>query len=301
MKSLESVQVQTYANRELVIVDNASTDGTAEMVRERFPEAVLVRSHKNLGCPSGRNLGVANCTGKYVYFLDDDGWLERDALEKVVARAESDETLGVIMSQIRMMDGDRFVEARPVGLSEPCYRSTFSGGCSLIRRDIFEQFGFPDDFFRQAEEDDLTLRMMDVGRYCYFDPESVMYHKPSPINRNMPMFVYFGLRNTQKTGLRYWPFPYNILRVLRIALYGLQFAVIRGRVFWPAWLFGNFVRDMLTLRGHRKPVRMATFRMFLELKKRPSSIHPGTHQCPKRRSVSGSMRRIRSGGQSTWT
>ena len=149
-RSLESVVGQTYPNFEMVVVDNASTDGSSALVRERFSQALLIRSYKNLGCPSGRNLGFANCKGTYVYMLDDDGWLERDALEKAVLRAQSDDRLGVIMTQIREIEGDRLVRSQPAGLTQPAYVASFTGCCSMIRRDVFEKLGgFADDFFRQ--------------------------------------------------------------------------------------------------------------------------------------------------------
>jgi GT2 family glycosyltransferase len=278
-KSLESAAGQSYPNVEIVVVDNASTDGTSALVRERFPQALLIRSYKNLGCPSGRNLGFANCKGKYVYMLDDDGWLERDALEMAVRRAESDERLGVVTTQIREVEGDGMVRTRPLGLTQPAYLSSFIGCCSLIRRDVFEKLGgFADDFFRQGEEEDFAIRMLDAGKFCFFEPASVMNHKPSPINRDKGGFKYYTLRNTQKTGLRYWPFPYNILRVLWSMGYALRFAVTRGRVLWPAKMLGNLVRDLLTLPGRRKPVRRATLRLFRRLQKRPSATFPGDGQ-----------------------
>ena len=278
-KSLESVVAQTYPNHELVVVDNASTDGSADLVRERFPRAFLIRSHKNIGCPSGRNLGFANCRGKYVYMLDDDGWLELDALERAVERGESDDALGVIMTQIKEVDGDRVVRSRPLGLTQPLYVSSFTGCCSMIRRDVFERIGgFPDDFFRQGEEEDFAIRMLDIGKFCFFEPAAVMYHRPSVINRNVTKFIYYTLRNTQKTGLRHWPFPYNIMRVAWICVYALRFVVTRGQVLWPAKLMGNLIRDLLTLRGRRKPVRLSTFRLYRRLQKCPSPTCPGDAQ-----------------------
>ncbi|MFA6133502.1 MAG: glycosyltransferase family 2 protein [Phycisphaerae bacterium] len=278
-KSLESVVVQTYPNYEIVVVDNASTDGSSDLVRQRFPQALLIRSYKNLGCPSGRNLGFANCKGKYVYMLDDDGWLERDALEKAVARAQSDQSLGVIMTQIKEVEGDRVVRSKPAGLTQPLYVSSFTGCCSMIRRDIFEQIGgFPDDFFRQGEEEDFAIRMLDAGKFCFYEPASVMYHKPSVINRNATAFIYYTLRNTQKTGLRHWPFPYNIMRILWNYVYAFRFAVTLGQVLWPAKLLGNLVRDLLNLRGARKPVRRSTFHLFRRLAKCPSPTCRGDIQ-----------------------
>jgi GT2 family glycosyltransferase len=273
--SLDSVLRQTYPNIEIVVIDNASTDGTAEMVRTRYPQALLLRSYKNLGCPSGRNLGFANCRGKYVYMLDDDGWLQEDAVEVSVRRAEGDDRLGVVVSLIKEVEGDKLVGMKPEGLTGPAYLSSFIGCCSMIRRDVFEQLGgFADDFFRQGEEEDFSIRMLDIGKFSFFEPASVMYHKPSPIHRDKTAFLYYTLRNTQKTGLTYWPFPYNVLRVLRNMIYALQFAFTRGRVGWPALLLGNLIRDLALLPGRRKPVRRTTYHLFKRLQAQPTPIYP---------------------------
>ena len=83
-RCLESALAQTYKNIEIVVVDNASTDDSAQMVGQEFPNVRLVRVEKNLGCPSGRNFGFAHCRGKYIYLLDDDGWLkELDERRKI--------------------------------------------------------------------------------------------------------------------------------------------------------------------------------------------------------------------------
>jgi glycosyltransferase involved in cell wall biosynthesis len=82
-RSIESAINQSYKNTEVFVVDNASTDGSADLVAKVYPTVHLIRSGTNLGCPSGRNLGFKYCRGKYIYMLDDDGWLKRDAVVKI--------------------------------------------------------------------------------------------------------------------------------------------------------------------------------------------------------------------------
>src|SRR5262249_42109576 len=160
VRSIRSALAQTWANKEVVVVDNASTDGTADLVQQEFPELRLVRSEVNLGCPSGRNFGLQHCAGEYIYMLDDDGWLQEDAVEKCVRRAEADPSIAVVMSRIHEVQDGKVWREYPAEQTEAGYRADFSGGCSLVRRAALDLAGvFPEDFVRQGEETDLALRL----------------------------------------------------------------------------------------------------------------------------------------------
>jgi GT2 family glycosyltransferase len=274
-RSIESALGQSYPNIEVVVVDNASTDGTAEMVALDFPQVHLVRSATNLGCPSGRNLGFAHCRGTYIYMLDDDGWLKKDAIELAVRRAETDDAIGVVMSRIYEFEDGRIIRHRPVNLDQSVYLAGFSGGCSLIRRSALKAAGyFPEDFFRQAEESDLALRMLDAGYFCLLEPASVMYHAPSPVGRDSKAFIFYSLRNTNRTGLRLWPFPWCAIRPLVNLFHSFRF-MIRMRYFTlPAEILSHLIRDLRKLPGQRKPVTRRAYSLFRQLQKQPSFKRP---------------------------
>ena len=275
VRSIKSALAQNYPATEVVIVDNASQDGTADMVARDFPQVRLIRSHRNLGCPSGRNLGFVNCRGRYVYLLDDDGWLKEDAIARAVARAESDDAIGVVMSRVFEMSGDKVLRVRPAGRDEPAYQGGFLGCAALIRREALDRVGmFPDDFVRQAEENDLAIRMIDGGFFCFLEPSSVMYHAPSPVGRNLKVFYYYKLRNTTKTALRLLPFPWNMLRVLRNGGYAIWFTLRHGTLTMPVRLACCFIHDLFTLKGQRRPVSCRAFRLFRRLKAQPSEGRP---------------------------
>jgi len=274
-RCLESVRAQTYPQCEIVVVDNASTDGTAELVASAFPEVRLVRAGTNLGCPSGRNLGFPHCRGQYIYMLDDDGWLERDAIERAVCRAEADASIGVVMSRIHEMEAERVVRRRPEHLENVVYLPVFSGGCSLLRREVLEKVGtFPDDFFRQGEESDLALRMLDAGYFCCLEPASVMFHAPSPTGRNSKAFAFYTLRNTNRTGLRLWPFPWCVLRPLVNFYHAFRFMVMLRYLTLPLEVFGALILDVIRLTGHRRPVTRRAWSLFRQLQREPSPIRP---------------------------
>lgn len=274
-RCIESAIAQTHPRCEIVVVDNASTDGTPDMVACEFSQVRLVHAGSNLGCPSGRNLGFAHCRGEYIYMLDDDGWLERDAIELAVRRAETDPSIGVVMSRIHEFEEGRIVRQRPESLDQSVFLSVFSGGCSLIRREVLEKVGaFPDDFFRQAEESDLALRMIDAGYFCCLEPASVMYHAPSPAGRNSKAVIFYSLRNTNRTGLRLWPFPWCALRPFVNLYHAFRFMFTLRYLTLPLQILGTLASDLCHLHGQRKPVTRRAYALFRRLQRQPSLVRP---------------------------
>ena len=274
-RAIESALSQTWLRKEIVVMDNASTDGTAELVRERFPQVKLVQAPRNLGCPSGRNFGFRHCRGDYIYCLDDDGWLKPDAVEIAVRRAESEPRIAVVMSRIHETAGDGVLRRLPEQREQPVYQASFCGGCSLIRREAIEQVGaFPEDFFRQAEEEDLAIRLLDAGWFCFLEPDSIMFHAPSPVGRNSRAFLFYGLRNTNKTGLRVWSFPWCALRPMVNLGHSLRFMFTHRYAALPFLVLINLVRDLVSLPGHRSPVSARTNELYFRLGKHPSDTRP---------------------------
>jgi len=276
IRCINSALTQSYRNVEIVIVDNGSTDGTGDMVNEKYPDVLLVRSPANLGCPLGRNLGFANCRGEFIYCLDDDGWLKPDALEVAVSKIRTDEQIAVVQSQIHEMDGEDVRTIRPP-YTESLYVNCFSGGCSLFRKEMLDNVGYyPEDFVRQAEEEDLALRFMNAGYFCVFEPASIMFHASSPLGRNDMKNYYYTLRNTLKIGLRRWPAPWNILRVIKIIGYSIK-CMVQGRsLAMPILISGSLLTELLSLKTKRSPVKSDVFNMYIQLKKRPSPRKPAS-------------------------
>lgn len=274
-RALESALNQTWTATEIVVVDNASTDGTADLIRERFPQVRLVQAPQNLGCPSGRNFGFRHCRGEFIYCLDDDGWLKPDAIELATRRAQSEPRIAVVMSRIHETNGDGVVRQLPEDRSQPVYQASFCGGCSLLRRAAIEEVGaFPEDFFRQAEEEDLAIRLLDAGWFCFLEPASVMFHAPSPVGRNSKAFLFYGLRNTNKTGLRVWSFPWCALRPLVNLWHSFRFMFTHRYVTLPFLVLLNLVRDLVSLPGRRRPVSARTNELYFQLGKQPSVSKP---------------------------
>jgi len=173
----------------LVVVDNASADATAELVRTRFPDVDLVRLDINAGA-AGRNAGVARLDSTYVAFCDDDAWWAPGSLERAAATLDANPRLGLVCG--RVLVGR---EGRLDGASAAMERSPlppvadvpgkpilgFLCAASMVRREAFlAAGGFEPRFFLGGEEELLAIDLAAAGWALAYVPDIVVHHDPSP-------------------------------------------------------------------------------------------------------------------------
>ncbi len=120
-RCLKSVQNQAYPDVEIIVVDNASSDGTGEMVQRVFPYARYFYLKHNLGAAGGRNCGARNSRGEFCVFMDDDAFfVENDVLEQIILYFRSNFKLGCITFRIiDPVDGEELGGNKKSSL-DPC-------------------------------------------------------------------------------------------------------------------------------------------------------------------------------------
>lgn len=91
---------------EVIVIDNASTDKTIEVVKKEYPEVILIKSKKNLGFAAGNNLAKGKPKGKYILFLNPDTVLQKNALAKVYQYMEKNKDVGVSTCRLELVNGD---------------------------------------------------------------------------------------------------------------------------------------------------------------------------------------------------
>ncbi|HEU4979343.1 MAG TPA: glycosyltransferase family 2 protein [Solirubrobacteraceae bacterium] len=154
-----------------IVVDNASTDGAAEMVRAEFGEVQLIRREENTGV-SAWNDGLAVARGDYVLVLDDDCYLPADGLSRAVAAAQEHGADLVSFGVTASADaGWRFDQKYRTGLL------SFWGCAALMRREVVERLGgYDPEIFVWANELEFTIRFFDAGFRHLHAPEIVAVH-----------------------------------------------------------------------------------------------------------------------------
>jgi GT2 family glycosyltransferase len=160
---------------DVIVVDNASTDGSADMVREEFPQVQLIVRDENVGV-SGWNEGLAVANGEYVLALDDDCYLPPDGLSRAVSAASERNADLVSFKVVSTYDPDHvFTEYYRTGLF------TYWGCAVLMRRHVIEALGgYDPQIFIWANELEFLLRFYDRG-FCHLHlPEVVAQHMKAP-------------------------------------------------------------------------------------------------------------------------
>ena len=178
------------------VVDNASTDGTVARVRAAFPNIHLIASKTNGGSVA-KNLALPHALGRYVVFLDDDSYPAAGSIARMIQHFDADAQLGAATFTVELPDGSQECSAYP---------DVFIGcGVGLRRRALRLVGGLPDDFFMQAEEYDLSLRLLDGGwKVCRFEDLKV-HHLKTPRARVSSRTMRLDVRNNLYLILRRFP------------------------------------------------------------------------------------------------
>ena len=185
---------------EIIVVDNDSKDDSCEMVRQLFPEVILIENKENTGFPKGNNIGVAQAKGKYLCILNPDTVVSEDAFSKLLEFAQTKQNLGIVGCKLIDGTGNFLPESKRnvptpkisllkmLGKSEKYYAnhltenqvgraSIFVGAFMFVERQKYlEMNGFDEDFFMYGEDIDLSYRFEKNGYENYYFGETTIIH-----------------------------------------------------------------------------------------------------------------------------
>lgn len=228
---LESLKGLNYPNFEVIIVDNASKDGSQEYFRDAFPEAILVENSENLGFTGGFNVGIQKALQRgavYVLCLNNDTILDSDFIKELVAVGERrDDAGGLCPKEYDYNYPNRlvYVGGRVGAIKSKLYgfgeidrgqydeeKETYMlcGAAMMLKTKALLNIGlFDPDYFYNTEDKDLAIRLMRGGYKLIYVPRAKLWHKRrgSTGGRITPLTAYFSARNSllfvRKHGKRY--------------------------------------------------------------------------------------------------
>jgi GT2 family glycosyltransferase len=186
---------------EVVLVDNASTDGSVGMVKELFPDVHLIENNENLGFGQANNKAILKCDGKYVLFLNSDAFLSDGTLQKMMNVMELNNTVGIVGANLKYPDGspqssygrlptlmseiavlfglDRIWKLirRSNAINYPMEVGYVEGASLMARREMLNQIGFFDEYFYFFNEEiDLCYRAKAAGWKVVVHPPAHVIH-----------------------------------------------------------------------------------------------------------------------------
>lgn len=229
---LDSLRAQTVADElEVLVVDNASTDGTTELLAERYPEVRVLRAATNLGFAGGAALGTQGFSGDWLVLLNNDAAFAPDAVEQLraAATAPGNDDVGAVTARILLAEPDGTTPRRvnstgnvitragtgadrdwlaPVGEeSTDADVFGFCGGAALLRRTALEQAGgFDAELFLYYEDTDVSWRLRAAGWRVVYAPDAVAVHRhAASSDADSPLFRYQNTRNSLTVFTRHAP------------------------------------------------------------------------------------------------
>lgn len=194
---LPTIEKSTYPNFEILVVNNGSTDDSAQFLKKNYPSVRVLEIKKNRGYAGANNLGVKKALGEYVLFLNNDTTVMPSFLTPLVEKMESNLKIGAVQPQIRHMVNRRVIDSigsfftftgflYHYGYFQPHrfrkYQKELSvysvkGACFLMKKkDYIDLGGIDESFVTYVEESDLCHRILLSGKKIIYVPQSVVYH-----------------------------------------------------------------------------------------------------------------------------
>ncbi|HPI36511.1 MAG TPA: glycosyltransferase [Ignavibacteriaceae bacterium] len=206
--TLTKVYEQDYKNIEVIVVDNASSDGSPEMVEKEFPSVILIKLDKNIGI-AGWNKGFEIAKGEYVLVLDDDSYPEKDATNKSITYFKKNIDVDIIAANIfnnrlKTYETNYFNE-------NPLF---FVGCGAYIRKNIINSIGYFNELiFIYLHELDYCLRVYNNNNRIVLLREVVIYHDQD-LNR-----IYWKNNDPYRSSFRFYHYfiSYSIILIQRFS------------------------------------------------------------------------------------
>jgi GT2 family glycosyltransferase len=219
LECLSSIIKSTYDNQNIIILDNASTDGSVEAIRKTYPQVQILSLDNNRGYAGNNNVGIRAALAQgadWVFLLNEDTIMAPDCLSNMIKTGESQPEIGIIGPLVYHYDEPNVIQSAG-GILDARWFSTHLGqneldqgqfmnprsvdwvtGCAiLVRRPVIDQVGMLDErFFYYSEEAEWCLRARKNGWSIIHVPKAKLWHKG--VQRNYhpaPSITYYQTRN----------------------------------------------------------------------------------------------------------
>ncbi len=259
---------------EVIVMDDGSTDGTAEAVREHFPSVAIHRSEESRGSVLQRNAGVAAARSNNVVLIDDDCTFEHPETIRQAVDDLGDPRVGAVAIPFVNIERDPKVrQAAPSG-DRVFVASAFVGCSAVVRRDLFLRLGgYWPALNYYFEEPDFCFRLLGAGYVTRLGRSNPVTHHYTDVARRLRRVRFLAARNPCMFAWHNVPWPYFPLHLAAVSMrearsylrYGYLGATVTG-VFY-GW------RDGIHHYRERRPSSIACYRLFREIKaKEPVAI-----------------------------
>jgi GT2 family glycosyltransferase len=265
---LSSLLNQTYRPIEIILVDNASTDGSVDFVKDHFPSVRIFQNSKNLGFAEASNRGIMKSKGKLIALFNQDAIADTDWLANLVEVIQSSEEIAAVAGKVYYW-GDKYGKdavfctwskvdpytASPYNFTgnEPKAAVDYLSGCAmLVKKEVLNEIGLLDTgYFLYFDETDWCARMIRAGYKLIYVPNAVVQHVVSGSLEDSQIKAEYMMRNWIRFALKNFDLKYIPIFLLSFSVETV-FTVLRNirecnlvetklRIKWFIW-------NMLNLR-----------------------------------------------------
>ncbi len=216
---IQSIHKIIYSvSYEIIVVDNASREDEAAIIKTHYPTVITVRSQQNLGFSGGNNLGLEIAQGRYLFLINNDTYFESDGIQALIDRLESNPQIGAVSPKIRFAFPPQYIQFagytqlssitmrnEPIGMGHPDdgrfetpHPSPYlHGAAMLIKREVIDRTGpMPEIYFLYYEELDWCTAMTRAGYTLWYEPHCTIFHKESQsTGQQSPLRTFYLTRN----------------------------------------------------------------------------------------------------------
>jgi GT2 family glycosyltransferase len=264
-------------------MDDGSTDGTVEMVRNEYPSVRLYQLGQKRGPAFQRNKGIKLAKASVIFPIDDDSvFSSRRVVEQTLAEFNHPRVAAVGIPFLNPRLDWKLHQTQPQGLSGIAVVHAFVGAAHAVRKEPFlEVGGYREHFFYMGEEGDLCLRLIKNGYVVRLGEADPVYHLESP-RRNKSLAGFCGRRNDVLFAWHNVPMPFLPLHLVITTINGLYWSLASS---CPLSMLRGILSGYLSCWKHRherEPVSAEIYRLQRQLKKRgPAKLEEFEHLLPR--------------------
>lgn len=256
---LQALQANTDYPHEIIVLDNASTDNTVQLIQELFTAVQLQVNEANIGFAAANNRAAQLATGEYLTFLNPDTIVKKNWLQPLIEVINTDKTIGAVTPQIVFahepdrvntcgntvhFSGLTYCEkyGKLVSNAPPYTVSAVSGAAFVMPKELFSSLGgFAEKFFMYYEDTELSLRMRCAGYFCTAVPKSIVHHAYIP--SFSPQKVFYLERNRYLSLfslVNWWLLLLMAPSIFFMEMVSWGYAFLQGKhevkAKWQAWV-----------------------------------------------------------------
>ncbi len=218
LNTIKKVNDVDYSNKEIIIVDNASNDGTTKEIKQNYPTIKIISLKNNIGV-SGWNYGYNEAKGRFVLLLDDDAYPEKSSFKKCIDVFEKDKIVACIAFCIFNLKGEYGHSGKwqpPEGIEET-YWPVFNGCCAMFDKyKIITNELIPKEIFLYLHEIPIAANLNTLGYKIFFSKSITGFHN---FKEYRPINDSYLFKNSLIFLKSYSPFPFNYYYIIQLILF----------------------------------------------------------------------------------